>query len=499
MGQDTSHFIYNEFLDSLGRDLSNEPDQPDLPEEPITRTNQSGNNNDDISCSNPHGSSRIIKVQRLPRTGGLGTPVEVIWGHTLTDIQRVGMCLIECYIGRRLNVLAVDTEGSDNTITRDGSENSMIDNCNEKYRSAVVSLDEVSKNNPYLTQLYLRSCGLIEHSSWRGQRYVEDNNLSPYPALLCFPEHSGPLVKIWLTDHVRAPGAKESMLADDISRVSGVSVSGLNKTIYGNNNQICGSNHIIVGHSNNICGTRHHIKGNYNTISGCGHTIIGTDNTVVGSGHTLNGSYLSEKPKAPTTTMTTTVHAFPARSSKAATFTQVNNGSGKSYQSQTMNFGNFGMGDQFDPKGTFVNSVSYGKTVVQRFGSDGSVEQWMDGVHTIDGIPVENNTVARAATAMTLHPKPVIDLTKEELGPFIREEDLKFDEPLEAGSNAQHCVICMERARKCIMKKCNHYSLCLRCAFDMVEKYKSERKAGQEWDLKCPMCRKTTTSIEIVY
>lgn len=64
------------------------------------------------------------------------------------------------------------------------------------------------------------------------------------------------------------------------------------------------------------------------------------------------------------------------------------------------------------------------------------------------------------------------------------EEELKNDEEADGGGE-DSCVICFERKRKCVIRPCKHFSLCVTCS----------RKKLDE----CPICRVKITSIESLF
>lgn len=75
-----------------------------------------------------------------------------------------------------------------------------------------------------------------------------------------------------------------------------------------------------------------------------------------------------------------------------------------------------------------------------------------------------------------------IDLTTQ-----VTEADICHDEEAHIDADTSTvCVICMERKRKCLMRPCRHFSLCISC----VTSQKHE---------KCPVCRAAVTGIERVF
>ena len=74
----------------------------------------------------------------------------------------------------------------------------------------------------------------------------------------------------------------------------------------------------------------------------------------------------------------------------------------------------------------------------------------------------------------------------EKMKELPSEEELKYDENTKAGDDeALICVICLERRRKCVIRPCKHFSLCIACSSDSLK--------------ECPSCRKPIEAIERLY
>ena len=65
-------------------------------------------------------------------------------------------------------------------------------------------------------------------------------------------------------------------------------------------------------------------------------------------------------------------------------------------------------------------------------------------------------------------------------------EELQHDE-VTGAEDAQEttCVICLERKRKCVIRPCRHFSLCVACSIEKLS--------------ECPVCRVKIVSIERVF
>lgn len=90
-----------------------------------------------------------------------------------------------------------------------------------------------------------------------------------------------------------------------------------------------------------------------------------------------------------------------------------------------------------------------------------------------------SNITSDKGSCLTIMFKPTVVSSPK----FPATEDLRHDEEVAADeSETTTCVICMERKRKCLVRPCNHFSLCIACSKSTLE--------------QCPVCRTKITSIE---
>lgn len=211
------------------------------------------------------------------------------------------------------------------------------------------------------------------------------------------------------------------MISDVIHLVAGQTFSGTGKTIHAHGSVS------IMGSSCTIYANNSNITGSSLIINGDGNTITGSSNKIYGNNNNITGSSNIENGILKTT-------GPPRAASMYSVFNQF------SALCESSHF----EGKQSPLIGTLNH---YGGTVNYQSSSP-SVEV-----------------------------KTVITPTRPS------EEELKNDEEADGGEDS--CVICFERKRKCVIRPCKHFSLCVTCS----------RKKLDE----CPICRVKITSIESLF
>ena len=214
-------------------------------------------------------------------------------------------------------------------------------------------------------------------------------------------------------------------------------------TIMGNHNQIKFSRTIkVMGNHNTIYCDNSKIYGNHNRVFGDCNMLYGNHNKTEGRNNDCIGSFNNCSTSGST------------RTGKPTTNTKY--------------FANFVMhsGD---------NAVNY---------FDGVYVPSTTGI-CMTGKPDYTNSFIGSignGSSTTITTKN----TKSEPVPvFPTTEDLDYDEDAAEGDEANTCIVCLERKRKCVIRPCKHFSLCVACSKKTLE--------------KCPVCRTKITAIERLF
>lgn len=244
-------------------------------------------------------------------------------------------------------------------------------------------------------------------------------------------------------------------------------------------NKLNKSNSNINGDYNDITGNNNNIKGDYNTIRGNNNFINGDYNTIIGNNNMTKGDYNGSNGVNNTSKGD---YNYNNTNTSNTSICNINGSTiiGNNLNGLVINKGN----NNNIYKTTNLNSP----VVIGTIRNNGNIciTGNRDIISSFNNVIIDNNNFVNIGEQPPLPKNNLfienkIKLPAEEIDEIpINPEDFKVEEI---------CSICMERKINTVIVDCGHRFFCVVCS----QKYKNE------FEPKCPICRKTMTHIIKIY
>lgn len=140
------------------------------------------------------------------------------------------------------------------------------------------------------------------------------------------------------------------------------------------------------------------------------------------------------------------------------------------------------------------NNTAYGIGNPMYGNSNQNVAKLMPSVlnHGVTTSRQNNMTCLVSPSPLNVHDHSVIAIKEDDrniqvrMNKFPTKEELQHDQLLTNDHDPDTaCVICLERKRKCVIRPCKHYSLCIKCSTQELT--------------QCPVCREKIECIERLF
>lgn len=238
------------------------------------------------------------------------------------------------------------------------------------------------------------------------------------------------------------------------------------------NTIICNGGPIKVDGSHNKIHTNFsQLYGSFNKVYGIGNTLYGSHNKAIGQDNNCIGSFNK--------TIYNQIRT-PQPLTKSEKSTNIVDRTSPSSHVTTC-VGSVGTNAVTHISGNSSSSSSTPTVYTMGFG--GITMDTSGRLNSFASL-LENNRGASCIMIQAANPKPALSTITAPS--FPTADELRYDEEAaEEEDDANICVICLARKRKCVIRPCKHFSLCVACSKNTLD--------------KCPVCRKEITAIERLF